>query len=277
VDEGTLKTYSADGICIPESGCDFSTVTETVDCAAAMGPSFVCLQGACVDPCAGQICSSPPAAECDGNSVVTYAGTGFCSSGLCTYAITSSTDCGADVCSTATGPASCVDASLAGVQLSGYRIQLLQNGEAPENVKFEVELSGDYSHGSYIVVVRDATITSWPLMFKPALGGAAVANIVELYDTEDSWQFNSIDDPVRILDATGQIVDMGVGVKDGINRRQADSGWLEVEGATTAGAVGAPDAVAGVAGPLYIFEIGEACTECHLFEYQGNYAMIYVP
>jgi hypothetical protein len=242
-----------------------------------MGPSFVCLQGACVDPCAGQICSSPPAAECNGNSVVTYGASGVCSAGLCTYPIASTTDCGADVCSTAMGPASCVDASLAGVQLSGYRIQLLQNGEAPEHVKFEVELAGDYGHGSYIVVARNATMPSWPLMFTPALGGADVANVVELYDSEDAWQFNSLDDPVRIMDAAGQVVDMGVGVKNGINRRQADGSWLEVDGATTSGAMGAPDVVAGVGGPLYIFEIGEACGECHLFDYNGNYTMIYIP
>ena len=252
-------------------------MSETIDCAQTYGMEYVCQLGACVNPCEGQICSTPPAAECQGNSVVTYGANGQCSAGLCEYPVASTVDCGADVCSTAMGPASCVDASLAGVQLSGYRIQLLQNGESPDHVKFEVELSGDFNHGVYIVVTRNATLTTWPAMFSPALAGDAMASIAELYDSEDSWQFNSVDDPVRILDASGQVVDMGYGVKNGVNRRQEDGSWQTTDAGSTSGATGAPASVAGVGGPVYIFEIGEACSECQLTDFNGNYALLYVP
>ena len=276
-DEGTLKTYSDAGVCIPESGCDYSAVSETIDCATEYGSSFVCQEGACVDPCEGLLCNTPPANECDGNSVVVYGEAGTCSAGVCSYPVTSTTDCGADVCSTATGPASCVDAALAGVPLSGYRIQLLQNGEAPENIKLDVELSGDYAHGQYILLTRNASMEAWPAMFTPALDGAAVTNITEHHDSEDTWQFNSVDDPVRILDPVGQVVDIGYGVKNGVNRRQADGSWLQVEGGVTAGAAGAPESVAGTAGAIYIFELGEACGDCQLTDFNGNYALIYIP
>jgi hypothetical protein len=274
---GMLKTYSGDGICIPDSGCDFSTVSETLDCATEYGSSFVCQSGACVDPCEGLLCNSPPANECAGNSVAEYGTTGTCAAGLCTYPVTATTDCGADVCSTATGPASCVDASLAGVPLSGYRVQLLQNGVAPENIKLDVELSGDYAHGQYILMTRNATLVAWPTLFTPALDGAAVANIAEHHDSEDSWQFNSNDDPVRVLDPTGQVLDIAYGVKNGVNRRQADGSWLQVEGSVSAGAIGAPNTVAGAPGPLYVYEVGEACGDCPLTDFNGNYVLIYIP
>ena len=86
-----------------------------------------------------------------------------------------------------------------------------------------------------------------------------------------------MDDPVRILDPVGQVVDIGYGVKNGVNRRQADGSWLQVEGGVTAGAAGAPESVAGTAGTLYIFELGEACGDCQLTDFNGNYALIYIP
>ena len=223
------------------------------------------------------LCSSPPASACDGNSVLEYGVAGSCSAGECSYPVTSTIDCGAEVCSTAMGPASCVDPSLAGVPLTGYRIQLLQNGEAPENIKFDVELTGDFAHGQYILVTRNATLEAWPKMFAPALDGAAVVNIAEHHDSEDSWQFNSNDDPVRLLDPTGQVLDLAYGVKNGVNQRQADGSWLEVEGGVTAGAVGAPSPVVGAPGPLYVYEIGEACGDCPLTDFNGNYVLIYIP
>lgn len=274
---GMLKLYSGDGVCIPEDGCDFSAVSETLDCAVEYGANFICQDGACVDPCEGMVCNTPPANECDGNSVVEYGAAGSCTAGECVYPVTSTSDCGAQVCSTAMGPAACVDASEAGVPLTGYSIQLLQNGETPDKVKVEVELEGDYAHGQYILVTRNTTLEAWPSLFTPALDGSSIASVAEHHDTENSWQFNSVDDPVRILDPTGQVVDLGSGVKNGVNRRQADGSWLAVDGAITAGASGAPEVVAGVAGPLYIYEFGEACGDCPLTDFNGNYVLIYIP
>lgn len=52
------------------------------------------------NPCDGVTCDTPPAGDCDGNSVQTYEATGTCSpaDGSCAYAVASSTDCGTDTC-----------------------------------------------------------------------------------------------------------------------------------------------------------------------------------
>ncbi|MBT6432259.1 MAG: hypothetical protein HOK28_04155 [Deltaproteobacteria bacterium] len=46
-----------------------------------------------VDPCDGVTCEEPPAATCDGNTVVSYAAAGTCDGGVCAYE-NSETDCG---------------------------------------------------------------------------------------------------------------------------------------------------------------------------------------
>lgn len=53
---------------------------------------------ACPDPCDGVVCDAPPAADCQGNAVRTYAATGTCQDGGCAYAASGTTDCGSDTC-----------------------------------------------------------------------------------------------------------------------------------------------------------------------------------
>ncbi len=92
-DGNTALTYSASGTC-SEGVCSY-TETST-DCGAE-----VCTDGACApagDPCADVVCDAPPVAGCDGNAALTYAASGTCSDGVCSYTETS-TDCGSeDVC-----------------------------------------------------------------------------------------------------------------------------------------------------------------------------------
>lgn|GEM_PF-472999 len=52
----------------------------------------------CPDPCAGVTCNTPPAATCVGNEVLSFASSGVCSDGSCTYAITNTQDCGGQIC-----------------------------------------------------------------------------------------------------------------------------------------------------------------------------------
>ncbi|MGM0575364.1 MAG: lamin tail domain-containing protein [Myxococcota bacterium] len=58
------------------------------------------LNDACPDPCEGVVCDAPPAPECDGDTLLTYAETGTCAVGECSYEVAESTDCtlGGQVC-----------------------------------------------------------------------------------------------------------------------------------------------------------------------------------
>lgn len=97
-DANTLRTFAG--------RCDAASATcvyEPMDTACAQG----CQAGACVDPCAGVACTMPPAAACaDANTLRTFAQTGTCSAGQCSYAP-------ADV----TCPNGCVNAVCQGVDL----------------------------------------------------------------------------------------------------------------------------------------------------------------
>ena len=88
--------YPAIGVC-NDGICAYPS-TET-EC----GTDEACEAGQCVtvpDPCAEVVCDTPPAATCDGNSVVTYATTGTCVAGECTYESAGTDACAAtETCS----------------------------------------------------------------------------------------------------------------------------------------------------------------------------------
>ncbi|MDX9723484.1 MAG: lamin tail domain-containing protein, partial [Myxococcota bacterium] len=77
---GTVaRLYDTTGTC---SGgvCDYTFLD--YDCA---DDGDICVAGACVDPCDGVTCDTPPAPECAGDSVRTYNATGTCTGGVCDY------------------------------------------------------------------------------------------------------------------------------------------------------------------------------------------------
>jgi hypothetical protein len=105
-DAGVLTTYAA-GTCAAGT-CSYPPTT--IDCLAA-GKTCDAGAGACVDPCAGDPCTTPPAAACssDGHAI-TYAATGTCEvvdgAAQCAYAPTT-IDCAASDRACAGG--ACVD------------------------------------------------------------------------------------------------------------------------------------------------------------------------
>jgi hypothetical protein len=81
-DATTLRTFP--GRCDSGSGQPMC-LYEPSDTACPGG----CAAGACVDPCANVTCLTPPSAACaDANTLRTYAQTGTCSGGTCSYAST---------------------------------------------------------------------------------------------------------------------------------------------------------------------------------------------
>ncbi|MCB9519693.1 MAG: hypothetical protein H6699_02300 [Myxococcales bacterium] len=73
--DGTLTTYNSIGVCV-EGTCQYEPTS--TGCSGGQ----VCGEGACVDPpdiCDGVTCTDPPAATCDGDSVVSFASPGSCS------------------------------------------------------------------------------------------------------------------------------------------------------------------------------------------------------
>lgn len=80
-DASTLVAYETPGAC-SDGTCAYST--HDVFCG------FGCLNGACKnDPCAGKTCNMPPARDCkDADTARTYASSGACNDGVCTYAAT---------------------------------------------------------------------------------------------------------------------------------------------------------------------------------------------
>lgn len=99
-------TYSANGVCSAGS-CSYTPTNKT--CA------FGCANGACKpDPCATLKCTTPPAAVCKNATTSTsYAATGTCNAGTCSYAATDAA-CGtnkacsgAGVCSECKTDSSC--------------------------------------------------------------------------------------------------------------------------------------------------------------------------
>ncbi len=77
-DADTLTTYAASGTCDAGS-CSYAPKDKACD--------FGCSNGACKpDPCVGKTCSTPPATTCKNASTqTTYAATGSCSAGTCSY------------------------------------------------------------------------------------------------------------------------------------------------------------------------------------------------
>ncbi len=100
----SLRTYAA-GAC-SNGSCTYAPSDTT--CA------YGCASGACSpDPCAGVTCTTPPASTCASGSVVTFAATGTCSGGTCSYAPTttacpSGQTCSGGACVSTTTPPSCV-------------------------------------------------------------------------------------------------------------------------------------------------------------------------
>ncbi len=91
VDSDTLRVYESSGTCT-SSACEYGFRDQ--DCASCP---------AC-DPCAGVTCTSPPPSTClDGTMLRTYASTGTCGAGTCTYPATDvpcAQGCEADRCVT---------------------------------------------------------------------------------------------------------------------------------------------------------------------------------
>ena len=89
----TARTYS--GTCEASTG---QCVYAPIDTPCAAG----CQAGACVDPCAGVSCVTPPAPSCaDANTLRTFAQTGTCTNGQCSYQPTDTNcpnGCSAGVC-----------------------------------------------------------------------------------------------------------------------------------------------------------------------------------
>ena len=81
VDGTTLKTFAPSGTC---SGGTCSYVSATATCTKG------CQEAACVgDPCAGVICTQPPAASCaNATTRRTHSPSGTCAAGACSYAFT---------------------------------------------------------------------------------------------------------------------------------------------------------------------------------------------
>lgn len=95
--EGDVRlSFSSPGAC--DAGtCEYTE--ERLDCTLG---GDRCVDGACVapDPCESVTCDTPPAPTCEGDDRISYAATGSCAGGVCTYAPTSF-DCTEDgeVCS----------------------------------------------------------------------------------------------------------------------------------------------------------------------------------
>jgi len=98
-----LVVYDATGSCSAGT-CTYGNRTEYC--------SFGCAGGKCSgDPCSGVTCTTPPASYCSGaNTLRTFAATGTCSTGTCTYAPTDKTcvgGCVAGVCKDCSAPSDC--------------------------------------------------------------------------------------------------------------------------------------------------------------------------
>ena len=101
-----LHAYDPNGSCDSSSGSGVCSYTaHDVDCAIT---NQVCDNGACVDPCNGVTCTTPPADMCTGTMSTTYAATGTCDgtggTPVCHYTPTT-TNCAAanGACDMATG------------------------------------------------------------------------------------------------------------------------------------------------------------------------------
>ncbi|MBU1243934.1 lamin tail domain-containing protein [Myxococcota bacterium] len=183
------------------------------------------------------------------------------------------TDCADPNCAGLMGPGGIACPVLNTVDLTGYYVEVYQNGV----LKQTYTLNGTYQKGKYIVVARQAVdVAAWAASFTPALTAVETQNVVELFDTNNSWQMNDTGDDSAILYNPSTVeIDRAANPANKIRTRQADGSW--VDGTTTDGAQNAPDAITGYTHPVYCFQIAEAASTIELTAYQGNYVMLYIP
>ena len=103
-----LNGYDPNGACDSSSGSGVCSYTpRVIDCAIT---NQLCENGACVDKCAGVMCTTPPADTCTGTMSTTYAATGTCDStsgtAVCHYMPTT-TNCATTNGSCDTGTGQC--------------------------------------------------------------------------------------------------------------------------------------------------------------------------
>ncbi len=182
-------------------------------------------------------------------------------------------DCDDPNCAGLMGPGGELCPTTDTVDLTGYYVELYQNGELKQTVNF----SGVFEKGKYIVIARHlATLELWMGAFTPNLTAAEVENVALYHTSAGAWQMNHLeDDSARLYSPAAVEIDRANNPANKIRTRQADGSW--VDGNTTAGALGAPDAIAGYSHPIYCYEIGEADGAIRLTNFNGNYVMLYIP
>ena len=183
------------------------------------------------------------------------------------------TDCADPNCVGLPGPGGVNCAATSTVDLTGYYVEVYQNG----TLKQTVALDGVYEKGKYLVISRDgADIAAWAAYFTPALTAGETQNIAFFHGTGNSWQMNGADDDsARLFNPSAVEIDRANNPLDKIRTRQADGTW--VDGTTTEGAQNAPNTIAGYAHPVYCFQIAESASSIELTNFLGNYVMLYIP
>ena len=156
-----------------------------------------------------------------------------------------------------------------GVDLTGYKIELWQNGA----YKTKYDLVGYYQHNSYIAITREGQdLATWATYFSTAID--TTTNDI-IFIERASWQANGTDDSVYIYDNNSVLLDSEAMPKDEIKTRQPDGTYLNSYNQHVA--IDAPLAITGYSAPLYIYEMGEADNSSELTEWEGNYVLIYIP
>jgi len=263
--------------CDPQAGtCIEPSVVSCVGLALADSCQVNALPGACIegenqDLICGPACDVPE--DCDENEAVCHA-LGQGAAAVCGAPCASDADCPASgtVCDVSTGICA---APAATVDLTGWKVQVFQNGNTAGELKFEYTFSGTYEIGSYVVVARDAAdVATWSGHFTPTLTSEETENIALLLDTGNSWQMNGSDDPVHLVAPDGSVQDIGTPEANKHNHRLADGSWLA--NLATNGAQGALPSITGVTAPVYIYEIGEKGSSTRLTAFEGNYVILYI-
>ncbi|MBK7862729.1 MAG: hypothetical protein IPJ65_29790 [Archangiaceae bacterium] len=196
----TLRSFSTAGSCAGGS-CTYAPSDSTCP--------FGCVNGACAnDPCAGVSCNSAPARSCVGNASRTWAASGTCAGGACSYTYTdvpcangcSGGTCNAPTCagvSCNTPPApSCTSAN----NLHTYYPAGTCNGSACSYASYDVTCSQGCLNGACIA-------GSWTL---------------------ELGTLGALNSPAFITDAAGQPVIAGCDTGGTVwLRRLTDQGWKQ--------------------------------------------------